>query len=124
MNRQRPSLTSLVAFAMLLTVLYVLSYAPVYRWTYGASVVERIPITCGNAISFDASGRPVTFWEASMRWKPIGAYRPVELLIDRTPLRGPLLSWSGLFGVREDFEFGSQFREARRLLLESKPTTA
>jgi hypothetical protein len=67
-------------------VLYVLSYAPVYRLMYEPTFVEtRIP-----------------------------GYSPVEWLIDRTPLRTPLFWWSGVFGVREKTEHASDIREWQR----------
>lgn len=81
----KPSLTSLVAFGVLLSpILYVLSYAPVYR-------VMNDPDEFGLGIS---------------------AYRPVEQLFDDTALRTPLLLWASSWGgVREDIEMHSLIRE-------------
>jgi len=120
-NKGTRALTSLATLAVLLGS-YVLSYAPVYRWKHGASTVDRVPIMCGNAITYDAAGRPVTFWELP-HWHPMWAYRPVEMLMDHTPLRAPLLSWAGLFEVQKDFEFGCQLRELGRLALSLRGTT-
>ena len=74
MKTRKPSLTSLVAFFLIVTPLvYVLSYAP---------VVRTGQVICGRST----------------------VYRPVDWLIDNTPLRNPLFIWAGLFGVRRDFE--------------------
>jgi hypothetical protein len=76
--------------ALLLPVLYVLSYAPVY------SVVRQNT----NAMA------------------PYGAswviYRPVDWLIDHTPLDGPLLTWANLWGVRMQFEIAADARAIKR----------
>jgi hypothetical protein len=66
-------------------VVYMLSYAPVYRIL-----------------------RP--------RYRGPVIYRPVEWLIDRTPLGGPLLLWSVLWGVRDEMETDYGARELDRLI--------
>ena len=86
----KPSLTSLVAFVMIVTVLYALSYAPAFRFSIdGPYGFDGFP---------DREG-----------WQEL--YRPVEWLTD-TPLREPLLSWAGLWGeyVEEDFRYRSDRR--------------
>ena len=90
--RSKPSLTSLVAFAMLLTALYVLSYAPVFR--------------CVGDPGY-RFGRGRSYYLTREGWQEL--YRPVEWLTDNTPLREPLLFWAGLWGeeVEEDFRIRS-----------------
>mgnify|MGYP006969365024 FL=1 len=77
---------------VLLGVAYVLSYAPVVKLKEPHS---------GNRLGaylfpIDGSELPV--------------YRPVDYLIDETPLREPLLMWADLWSVRETFEFASALR--------------
>lgn len=78
-KQNRPSLTSLVAFVMLTSTLYVLSYAPYSRVRYGPS---------SEAFSYA--------WDYSPHE---AGYRPVEWLIDRTPARKPLLRWAQIWSV-------------------------
>ena len=77
---------------VLLGVAYVLSYAPVVRF--------KGPYSGNRPGAFlfpiDGSDLPV--------------YRPVDYLIDETPLREPLFLWADLWGVREPFEFASAVR--------------
>ena len=73
--RTKPSRTSLVAFGMLLTVLYVLSYAPVFRF------------------AGDAGDH---FLGLREDWQEL--YRPVEWLTDSTRLREPLMNWGCALG--------------------------
>ena len=88
--RTKPSLTSLVAFFLfVLPLVYVLSYAPVFRFT----------------------GDPGTgFFGSRKGWQE--PYQPVEWLTDNTPLREPLLFWAGLWGtvVEADFRYRSDRR--------------
>ena len=67
---------------------YVLSFAPVYRWN----------IDDQNSLT------PVG------RWRVL--YKPVEWLIDATPLREPLLVWAEWWNVRSFVETDSHFRES------------
>lgn len=87
--RTKPSRTSIVAFGMLLVVLYVLSYAPVFRF------------------AGDAGDQFLGFRED---WQEL--YRPVEWLTDSTPLRKPLMNWAALWGdyVEQDFRIRSDLR--------------
>jgi hypothetical protein len=43
-------------------------------------------------------------------------YAPVEWIIDKTPLDGPLFWWCDLFGVRHDAETAQVFREYEEML--------
>ena len=79
--RTKPSKTSIVAFTILLPVLYMLSYAPVYRLVKGPHVAIL-------------DGRED--WQI--------AYHPVEWTIINTPLREPLLDWAALWGTRDSLE--------------------
>ncbi len=90
--RTKPSLTSLVAFFLfVLPIMYVLSYAPVFRFV----------------------GDPSAHTYIGFRedWQEL--YRPVEWLTDTTPLREPLLFWSGLWG--EEVEYDFRLRSDRRM---------
>ncbi len=42
-------------------------------------------------------------------------YKPVDWMIDNTPLRKPLFWWADLWGVGVEFELATLVREARRL---------
>lgn len=39
-------------------------------------------------------------------------YKPVDWLIDNTPLRNPLFSWAEVLGVREEFDDGAEHRDS------------
>ncbi len=88
--RTKPSLTSIVAFGMLLAVLYVLSYAPVFRFTVDTETF--------------------LYFREREGWQEL--YVPIEWLTDNTSIREPLLSWAGLWGeeVEEDFRLRSDRR--------------
>lgn len=95
-SRTKPSLTSLVAFVLIvLPIVYVLSYAPVFRF--------KIDAVTGD---FTMADPPREGWQE--------LYRPVEWLIDSTPMREPLLAWARLWGdyVGEDFRYRSDRRMA------------
>ena len=95
--RGKPSRTSLIAFVLILSpVLYVLSYAPVFR-------------LAGNEPTFLAFG--VVTYSPREGWQEL--YQPVEWLTDRTPLREPLLDWAGLWG--EGVEQDMRLRSERRI---------
>ena len=70
----------------MLPVVYVLSYAPVYRAVKGPTVA-------------------LVGWDGKLRDDWQVAYDPVEWLIINTPLREPLLRWAALWGTRESLEF-------------------
>jgi len=74
-----------VAAVVILFVVYVLSYAPAVRLYGPTTTIHRtVRITIVNSV--DGGQLPV--------------YRPVDFLIDRTPLRRPMLAWAGVWGVR------------------------
>ena len=68
-----------------LLLVYVLSYAP----------VERLQMSMPLHL-------------------PNGVHRPVEWLIDYTPLRKPLFVWADVWGIRNWQEFGWETREHYR----------
>jgi hypothetical protein len=88
-----------------LVVVYVLSYAAVVRIAFGAHRVDPLQPMKADTGSFFPP-------------RPIGDelpfYVPVDWLIDYTPAERPLLWWSGLWGVREDFEFSVLNRQHQR----------
>lgn len=73
-----------IALLVLLPLVYVLSYAPAYRIGKPAGWSR---IDCQSAV-----------------------YRPVEWLIDNTPLDEPLYRWADLWGVRADVVWAAAFR--------------
>lgn len=81
-TRRRPLLP--IVLLVVLPLAYVLSYAPAYRIgkSSGWSRIDR----------------------------SIAAYRPVDWLIDNTPLDEPLYRWADLWGVRGDFVWAAAFR--------------
>lgn len=86
----RAPLPQLVMASLLcggIIVVYVLSYAPVYR-------VEMVR---------QNSPTPLGVWRS--------AYAPVDWLIDNTFLREPLLRWSELWNVRAFLESDSHGRK-------------
>ena len=89
-QRGRPSLTSLVAFLLIVPLAYVLSYAVVFRFAGDLDTGLDFPPREG--------------------WQDL--YVPVEWLTDNTPLREQLLLWAELWGkgVEEDFRFRSDLR--------------
>ena len=89
--RTKPSITSIVAFGMLLTVLYVLSYAPVVSVWDGPN-----PTYVGLDPALPKNEYP--------------PYKAVDWLIDETPLREPLFCWADIWGVREEFEWAGWLR--------------
>lgn len=100
LGRGRPSLTSLIAFALLMSpLMYVLSYAPV------VSISSNWP---DDRIKFNSSEAEVA--DAS-RFSP---YKPVDWIIDYTSLREPLFKWAGIWGVRAEFGNGVAIREISR----------
>ena len=97
MKRQRPSITSLVAFVLITSPLvYVLSYAPVVRMSGGDTVFDNEIIGAGDLVVADGASFPF--------------FSPVDLIIDETPLRTPMLHWANLWGVRLEFEMGESIR--------------
>lgn len=85
-----------------LCVLYVLSYAPVVRFTGGSEEPDPWHPFAGLV-----PPRP-----ADSERFPI--YAPIDWMIDHTPLARPLWWWAGLWGVRGDFEYAAVVREDDR----------
>ena len=73
---------------LLLFVLYVLSYAPVYSRSYTGTWHFT---------------RSVASWEF--------VYVPVHWLIDETPFSGPLLNWAEVWGVGQEMYWDSMRRQ-------------
>ncbi|REJ93206.1 MAG: hypothetical protein DWQ34_11170 [Planctomycetota bacterium] len=88
-NRSKRTVCLWALGAFLLTVHYVLSYAPAYRvmrdWN-------------GDLLPWGG------YW-----W----VYRPVDVLIDETPLQRPLMAWADVCGVRDEFDFAMFVRSSR-----------
>jgi hypothetical protein len=87
----------MTALLLVVAVGYSLSYAPAYRWKYGAD-------TAG------ALGIPID--------PEMPVFRPVEWMIDKSPLRSMLLAWSDVWGV------GSSFRRDTELRVRVDPRSA
>lgn len=102
----KPSRTSIVAFAMiLLPVLYVVSYAPFVRvcaGTYTERRTHRISVLDPSDVILPGDGSRYP------------AYKPVDWLIDNTPIRGPMFWWADIWGVRDELERGADAREFLR----------
>ena len=94
--RNKPSRTSLFVFVMIIVspVLYVLSYAPAIRIFCEPPPVDRMQsrpsLGPGQLRGVDAH--------------PLAMYRPVEYLVDCTPLREPLFAWASLWHVDLDMK--------------------
>ena len=89
---RKPLLVNLTwaAVALLgLGVVYVLSYAPVYRWLIGTDEYFGFVV-------------PVESMPAG--------YRPAEWVMDYTPLREPLLRWADWWGCGATMRVHSQVR--------------
>jgi len=88
------------ACLLVLFVLYVISYSPVYalskKYVYSRSYTRNTEKYIAN-------------WDM---------YSPVNYLIDNTPLRAPLFTWASLWGVERDFRIGSITRDIKRLPIE------
>jgi hypothetical protein len=119
------NLTWATAALLSLAVLYVLSYAPAFRLKYGNSVPTSMPMVTHlvslsppedvliTAIPPPSEFIPtVTLPDPRWQWLPLSCYRPVEWLIDQTPLREPLFQWAGLFGVEDSFRNAAEQRAA------------
>jgi hypothetical protein len=97
-TRRRHPLVPYVAVLVLLLA-YVLSYAPLVRWFIARHTRRTGP---------DSVTIPLVDGE------DLPAYRPVDLLIDASPLRAPLLVWAEVWGVRHNFEWTSDGRAYNR----------
>lgn len=87
-ERRRPLLTNVVWIVILLflPVFYVLSYAPVHRLIIGPDVYFEAPINVSFAGGLLTPPQPNWLF-----------YRPVELLMDHTPLAEPLFHWADVW---------------------------
>jgi hypothetical protein len=93
---RKPVLPNVVLACMLLVPpLYVLSYAPAVR------------IQAAREVSVPTLTAPL-YLDGDL----LPAYRPVDWLIDNTPLRRPLLWWAGVWGVEGHFELSAVFRNS------------
>jgi hypothetical protein len=87
-----------------IVLLYPLSYAPVaklwitVRGYQASSQLSR------------ASGRHVGYLIIAVDEDDLPIYRPVDWLIDHTPLRTPLLIWAEMWGMRYKMENAARFR--------------
>jgi hypothetical protein len=102
---RKPLLVNLTWGAVLMfvfvPVLYVLSYAPfACWWSRDRPIMYAGPSWAFGTVYPDGDELPL--------------YRPADWLIDRTPIQKPLFWWAGLFGMREEFEEASAFRESAR----------
>ncbi len=93
---RKPMLLNIVLAVVLLGIpVYVLSYAPVVR--FRVAIAERFWAsdyrTGEDFLTYDVIA-------AGQVW----SYRPVDWLIDNTPLVTPLLWWADLWGVQPEFE--------------------
>jgi hypothetical protein len=89
------NVTWTAAFALVLLVPYLLSYAPVVAYAEKHDLAQPTDL-------FDVTDG-----------KELPIYRPVDLLIDYTPLRRPLVAWARLWGVGNTFAFGRWLRTGR-----------
>ena len=71
-------------------VLYVMSYAPLVRFREGADSPDSSLLLSGVGSSL--------YYVYNKTEYPL--YRPVDWLIEETPLDTPLLIWADLWGVR------------------------
>ncbi len=78
---------------LFLGISYCLSY-PAY--------VRHLIVTAPCSCIADLDGQTLPF------------YRPVDWLIDHTPIRRPMLAWAQFCGVGDDFTFESLEREYAR----------
>ena len=99
----------LAALSLSIAVLYVLSYAPFVRMRGGLQYAPLPPPTS----VWDLHGDPpiVSFGDG----RDYPAYRPVDWLIDNTPLRDPLLWWADLFDIGRDMQTAHLYRMVARL---------
>ena len=78
---------------ILLAVAYVLSYAPVVKFKQSSTTG-----TPAASLGLPTDGSILPF------------YRPVDYLIDETPLRSPLFLWADLWSARYELEVAATLR--------------
>ena len=96
-DHERRGFPWVATFFAALPVLYVLSYAPYVR--------------CFGGLLVPGHHGPVGGGE-------IAIYRPVDWIIDNTPLREPLMKWAESNGVHNDFEASYVHRHLLRRISE------
>jgi hypothetical protein len=99
-QRERPSAGSLAILLLVLSVVYLFSYAPVVRTRGGWKVHAAT----------DSFGNPTTITEP-IDGDNLPFYRPVDWLIDNTPFQDPLLWWAQQCGVGSPFREGMGWRQ-------------
>src|SRR5687768_6110864 len=88
------------------------------RWSRGSSIGLALLLGCCAALLYLGSYAPMYKWQVRKQNTayPGGAWRrtyvPVEWLIDETCLRGPLLGWANIVGVRQSLVTESYYRRA------------
>ena len=95
-TRPRQAAMKCVTIVLLAIVLYPLSYAPTLRIVRDFNLVS-----VSNPFGVHDGGE-------------LPVYQPADWIIDRTPMRKPMLVWADLFGVRSDFEYAATNRESAR----------
>ena len=96
-TRQAFARWAAIAICCLVVVAYPLSYAPVVRWESRRLVAEGV--------------RDGVFYFSTIDGTNLPAYKPVDWLIDNTPLDKPLFAWARVWGVAFEFETGSDSRQ-------------
>jgi hypothetical protein len=96
-----------------MAVAYPLSYAPVVRWESERLNAELYR----NGVSFFGT----------IDGADLPAYKPIDWLIDNTPLDAPLFAWARVWGVAFEFETGSLIRQngnhAPLIMIDPPPIT-
>ena len=75
-----------------------MSYAPIVRWESERQSSE--------------AARNGEFYGITVDGTALPAYKPIDWLIDNTPLDKPLFVWAQLWGVAFEFEAASQTRQS------------
>jgi hypothetical protein len=106
-RRRKPILPNVVLVAVVLGLVYLLSYAPVANLELARREKYGWPDPPPNELQFQAG--PLDSYELPL-------YSPVDWLIDNTPLRSPLFWWAAVWGARDDFEYrhASRMEETAR----------
>jgi hypothetical protein len=105
----------LIAAVVVVTVLYVLSYAPYIRYRHGASGYpdfSGLPESALALYDFDAD------WSSGTH----RGFAPVERLIDETPLAAPLTLWARVWGCDQTFPSFVETANGMQLCVESNET--
>lgn len=89
----------------ILPLIYVMSYAPLYRWMHGGDLL--------HAFSSVWHHPHPAWWETP--------YEPVFFITDHTPLDTPLLWWADVWGVKQSMMMDRKFRDDDVVYLFSVP---